>query len=56
MDRGINIHKKAFIARVNEMRKRAVVDTRYNVTDESQKLMLVFEDGHEETFEGLHIA
>lgn len=52
----IQIDKKAFIARINNLRKRPVVDTRYDVIDGTTKLILVYIDGSEEIFKGLRNA
>ena len=56
MDKAPHIHKKAFIARVNDQRKVAVVDTRYKMIDGKQKLILVLSDGSQKIFEGLRAA
>ena len=56
MDQAPHIHKKAFIAIVNDSRKRAVVDTRFKIIDGAQKLILVLEDGSQEIFKGLRAA
>lgn len=56
MEQPTEITKRAFIAHVNDVRKRAVVDTHYKVIDGSAKLILVLEDGSQETFKGLRAA
>lgn len=56
MNRAVHIHKKAFIAMVNDRRKRTVVDTRYTFVKGENKLILVFEDGSQEIFKGLRAA
>lgn len=61
MEQPIVIDKRAFIAHVNETRKREVmtrhiVTSYYQMIDGSQKLILVHEDGSEEIFKGLRAA
>lgn len=56
MDQAPHIHKKAFIALVNDRRKRLVVDTRYAFDNGENKMILIFDDGLEEIFKGLRVA
>lgn len=56
MFNAVHIHKKAFIALLNDSRKRVVVDTRYIFIGDKQKLILVYSDGSQETFKGLRAA
>ena len=56
MDRLITVHKKAFIARVNDRRGRRVVDTCYEMVDGEQKLILLLDNGKREIFKGLRAA
>jgi len=56
MDRATHIHKKAFIALVNDARKRTIVDTRYAIIEGENKLILVYSDGSQEIFKGLRAA
>ena len=56
MDACPNVQKKAFLARINELRKCKAVDTRYVRVGEKTKLILVFEDGTETEFKGLRAA
>ena len=56
MDQAIHIHKKAFIALVNDARERRIVDTLYQTIDGEQKLILVYADGSQEIFKGLRAA
>jgi len=53
MQQTIEISKPAFLAVVNDVCRRAVVDTRYEVVDGIQKLILIYSDGSEAVFKGL---
>lgn len=56
MDQTTTITKKAFIAHLNDLRNRVVVDTEFRMIAGSQKLVLIYEDGKQETFKGLRAA
>jgi len=56
MDRAQQISKKAFIARMNELRRRRVVDTKYVKVGEETRLVLELEDGSKEIFKGMRAA
>jgi len=56
METPVQIDKRALIARMNQIRQRAIVDTHYKIIDGFDKLILVYEDGHEEIFKGLRAA
>jgi len=53
MQQTVEISKPAFLAVVNDVCRRAVVDTRYEVVDGIQKLILIYSDGSEAVFKGL---
>jgi len=56
MNQATEISKKAFLARLNELRQRAAVDTEYETINGETKLILVLEDGSRQVFEGLRAA
>ncbi len=57
MNRVTEITKKALIAHLNELRNRAaIVDTVYDNRNGKTKLVLILEDGSQETFKGLRAA
>lgn len=56
MDRITEIHKAAFIARVNQVARAIVVDTYYKTIENGCVLMLVYSDGTEKVFHGLRAA
>lgn len=56
MNTRIEIDKRAFIARINELRSRPVIDSRFDVINGSVKLILVHENGSEEIFKGFRRA
>jgi len=56
MNNAVHIHKKALIAMINEHRKRVVVDTQYTFDSDTNKLILIFDDGSQEIFKGLRAA
>lgn len=56
MNTPIPIDKRAFIARINELRGKPIVDSRFDVIDGSVKLILVHENGSEEIFKGFRRA
>ena len=56
MDRLHNMNKKAVIAFLNDRRERSVVDTRFEMVDGEQKLILVLDNGRREIFKGLRAA
>lgn len=53
MQQAIEIPKAAFIAHVNNVCRRTLVDTRYELVDGVQKLILIYSDGSEAFFKGM---
>lgn len=49
------ISKRAFLARINDRMKRVAVDTRYEIGDRCD-LVIIYSDGREEIFKGLKAA
>jgi len=56
MNRAIEIKKAAFLALVNDVCGRVVVDTRYETVNGVTRLILIYSDGAEKEFKGLKAA
>lgn len=56
MDRILEISKPAFIAHINDVCGRVVVDTRYETVNGKTVLILIYSDGSEKPFKGLRAA
>ena len=53
MERVTEISKKAFLAHVNDVCRRVIVNTRYKTINGKTQLMLIYSDGSEVPFRGL---
>lgn len=53
MEQATQISKNAFIAHVNNVCRRVVVDARYRTVNGVTRLFLIYSDGSEAPFKGL---
>jgi hypothetical protein len=56
MNRAIQINRKAFIALLNQQRRREVVDFEYVTERGVTRLVLIFDTGERSVFRGLQAA